>query len=67
MSKTLKRIEAEGHVLGDRTFAAITSVEGIGLSAASRSRIASMRARRLSPDEQRAEVIRAYSEAKAKR
>lgn len=67
MSKTTKRLGAESHVLGDRTFAAITAVEGISLSASSRDRIAAMRQRKLSPDEQRAEVIRAYSEAKSKR
>ncbi len=67
MIKSNKQLSSTGHVLGDRTFAAITAVEGISLSPASRNRIASMRARKLSPDEQRSEVIRAYSEAKSKR
>lgn len=48
-------------VLGDQTFAAISAVEGISLSAKSLKRIASMRRRKLSADEQRAEVIRAYT------
>lgn len=51
----------DARVLGDRTFAAISAVEGISLSKASLDRIASMRRRKLSPDEQRAEVVRAYS------
>ena len=35
MKKIVKRVagSSEGHVLGDRTFAAITAVEGISLSA----------------------------------
>ena len=56
----------EGHVLGDRTFAAITAVEGISLSNASRNRIQSMRKRQLSPAQQRDEVIRAFTEAKTR-
>lgn len=69
MPKTSKRLagSAERHVLGDRAFAAITAVEGIGLSATSLSRLASMRQRNLSAQEQRDEVIRAYSEAKLRR
>lgn len=68
MKKTAKRLvgESEGHVLGERTFAAITAVEGISLNAASRKRLASMKKRKLTNDEQRSEVIRAYSEAKTR-
>ena len=55
---------ARGHALGDRTFAAITAVEGISLSAASRKRLATMKKRKLTGDEQRTEIIRAYSQAK---
>jgi hypothetical protein len=67
MSKFSKRLSGKTHVLGDRTFAAITAVEGISLSAASRGRIDSMQTRKLSPDEQRNEVVRAYSGAKGKK
>jgi len=68
MKKTAKRLGgiSGGHVLGERTFAAITAVEGITLSAASRKRLASMRKRKLTNDEQRSEVIRAYNEAKTR-
>ena len=68
MVKTGKRLgrTSEGHVLGERTFAAITAVEGISLSAASRKRLSSMKKRKLTNDEQRSEVIRAYSEAKTR-
>lgn len=57
---------ASGHVLGQRTFAAITAVEGISLSAASRKRLADLKKRKLSPDDQRAEVIRAYLDTKSR-
>lgn len=68
MKKTAKRLAgaSEGHVLGERTFAAITAVEGISLNAASRKRLASMKKRKLTNDEQRSEVIRAYNEAKTR-
>jgi hypothetical protein len=66
MKKTIKgpRANTTDHLLGQRTFAAITAVEGISLSAASRKRLADMNKRKLSPDDQRAEVIRAYRDAK---
>jgi hypothetical protein len=65
MPKVPKRlgVPTDGHVLGDPTFAAITAVEGISLSVTSRKRLASMRERNLTPQEQRDEVIRAYIEA----
>lgn len=68
MVKTTKRPggTSEGHVLGERTFAAITAVEGISLSRASRKRLASMKKRKLTSDEQRSEVVRAYNEAKTR-
>jgi hypothetical protein len=49
--------------LGEPTFAAITAVEGVSLSAASRQRLAAMRERNLTPAEQRDEVIRAFGGA----
>ncbi len=69
MKKAIKRLAStgDGHVLGQRTFAAITAIEGISLSAASRKRLAAMKKRKLSNDEQRSEVIRAYTEAKSRR
>lgn len=68
MKKISKRMAAtaEGRVLGDQTFAAISAVEGISLSAVSRKRLTSMRKRNLSAQEQRAEVIRAYTDAKSR-
>jgi hypothetical protein len=69
MKKTGKKLSGtgDGHVLGQRTFAAITAVEGISLSSASRKRLADMKKRKLSLDEQRTEVIRAYVDAKSRR
>lgn len=69
MKKTGKRLSAvgESHVLGQRTFAAITAIEGISLSATSRKRLSDMKKRKLSPEEQRSEVIRAYVDAKSRR
>ena len=67
MKKISKRLGSEVHVLGDRTFAAITAVEGVRLSAASRQRLSDMNRRKLSPEEQRSEVIRAYVDAKTRR
>jgi hypothetical protein len=64
MAKPAKKIAAS-RVLGDQIFAAISAVEGISLSEASRKRLTSMRSRNLSAEEQRREVIRAYSDAKS--
>jgi hypothetical protein len=47
-------------VLGPKAFAAITAVEGLALSSASKRRLASLHASDLSDDERRAEIIRAY-------
>ena len=48
-------------VLGREAFAAITAVEGLELSPESKRRLATLRSSGLSTDEQRAEVLRAYS------
>ena len=48
-------------VLGAKTFAAMAAVEGLRLNAASKKRLAALRASELTPDERRAEVLRAYS------
>ncbi len=68
MKKSIKGLKpgASSHVLGQRTFAAITAVEGISLSVASRKRLADLKKRKLSPDDQRAEVIRAYQDTKSR-
>lgn len=68
MKKTGKRLSGAGggHILGQHTFAAITAVEGISLSPTSRKRLADMKKRKLSHDEQRSEVIRAYVAAKSR-
>lgn len=65
MAKLGKKITA-GRVLGDQIFAAISAVEGISLSDVSRNRLISMRSRNLSAEEQRNEVIRAYTDAKSR-
>lgn len=57
---------ANAHILGDKTFAAITSVEGLSLSPASRKRLTDMKKRELNNDEQRTAVLRAYVEAKTR-
>jgi len=68
MKKTPKqlRTSTDGCVLGDETFAAISAVEGISLSVSSRQRLVSMRQRNLTTQEQRAEIIRAYSGTKSR-
>jgi hypothetical protein len=68
MKKIVKRsISANAsRVLGDRTFAAISAVEGISLSASSRKRLESMKKRKLTGEEQRAEIIRAYTVSKSR-
>jgi hypothetical protein len=66
MKKMLKRLggSSEGRILGDQTFAAISAVEGISLSASSKKRLQAMKDRKLTTKQQRAEVIRAYRQAK---
>ncbi len=49
-----------GRVLGARTFAAITAVEGLRLGTASRKRLQALKAAGLTPAERREEVLRAY-------
>ncbi len=56
---TTKRTNAKP--IGARAFAAISAVEGLRLGKASRRRLQALKAdRALSPDERRAEVLRAY-------
>jgi hypothetical protein len=69
MSKHERRTSSKSvaRVLGAKKFAAIAAVEGLHLSAASKKRLASLRASELTPDERRAEVLRAYSSPKGRR
>jgi hypothetical protein len=48
-------------ILGTKAFAAITAVEGLRLSAASRARLDTMKAAGLTAEQRRAEVLRAYT------
>jgi hypothetical protein len=68
VKKIAKTMDAStaGRILGDRTFAAISAVEGISLSASSRRRLQSMKKRKLTTEEQRAEIVRAYIDAKSR-
>jgi hypothetical protein len=50
--------------LGAKTFAAITAVEGLKLSAESKKRLTSLKASGLTNDLRRAEVLRAYLAAR---
>lgn len=52
--------------VGARAFAGIVAVEGLRLSAVSQARLSALTASGLSPDEQRAEVVRAYAVAKTR-
>lgn len=68
MKKPSKKLSgiAPDVVLGERTYAAIAAVEGLGLSASSRKRLTGMKKRNLSADQQRSEVIRAYAAVKSR-
>ena len=60
-STTLKaKGKAPGRVLGARTFAAITAVEGLRLGTVSRKRLQALKASGLTPTERREQVLRAY-------
>lgn len=64
MSSTTSKPKSNvpGRVLGARTFAAITAVEGLRLGTASRKRLQALKAGGLTPAERREEVLRAYME-----
>lgn len=49
-------------VIGAETFAAMAAIDGLRLEGASKNRVATLRASDLSPEERRAEVIRAYAD-----
>ena len=52
--------EQDPRILGAKTFAAITAVEGLSLSADSKKRVDALLSGTLSPDARPAEVVRAY-------
>lgn len=58
------RISASPRVLGDKTFAAITAVEGLKLGSASKKRLSALEEKKLTPAQKRAEVLRAYVQHK---
>ncbi len=63
MSEDSKKPKAD-RVLGEKTFAAITAVEGLELGPVSRKRLFAMNEKKLTPEQKRAEVLRAYSSSK---
>ncbi|MDQ2859994.1 MAG: hypothetical protein M3T55_04545 [Pseudomonadota bacterium] len=58
-----KQPTARSRVVGQRTFAAITAVEGLRLAGDSRRRVAALIASGLSPERRRVEVMKAYGSA----
>jgi hypothetical protein len=60
-SSSSKSGVATSRLLGRQAFAAITAVEGLELSAASKRRLDSLRNSGLSADDRRAEVLRTYA------
>ena len=50
-------------MLGAKTFSAIAAVEGLKLSAASKKRLAALKASGMSPAQRRKAVLRAYKDA----
>lgn len=66
MSKRANKLRTspETRILGTRSFAAISAVEGLSLSHASKKRLAAVTRSKLSPQEQRLQIIKAYSERK---
>ncbi|WP_316187740.1 MULTISPECIES: hypothetical protein [unclassified Bradyrhizobium] len=59
-------INSSTRVLGDKTFAAISAVEGLKLGKASRDRLSSLDKAKLTPAQKRAEVLRAYVRPKGR-
>jgi hypothetical protein len=52
--------------LGLRAFAAISAVEGLKLSSSSRARLEALRATDLTPEQRRAEILKAYKSRPSK-
>jgi len=62
-----RRKKTTQQILGSDAFVAISAVENIHLSSESRHRLDRLRNSALSPDQRRAEVIRAYKSGKMDR
>jgi hypothetical protein len=60
------KAKPRGRVLGAATFAAISAVEGLKLSPAAKKRLTALKARKLTPAQKRAEVVRVYERAKGR-
>lgn len=65
MSVRTRKSKASGgsRVLGAKTFSAIAAVEGLKLRAASKKRLAALKASGMSPAQRRKAVLRAYKDA----
>jgi hypothetical protein len=59
-------INSSSRVLGDKTFAAISAVEGLKLGKASKERLSALSKKNLTPGQKRAEVLRAYIQPKSR-
>jgi hypothetical protein len=59
-------INSSSSILGDKTFAAISAVEGLKLGKASKERLSALSKRKLTPAQKRAEVLRAYVQPKGR-
>ena len=61
ISKRRSTANTKDKPLGDRAFAAITAVEGLKLGKASKERLQALtQDEKLTPDQRRAEVLKAY-------
>lgn len=67
LSSFLKSQAKRPRPLGRQAYAAMAAVEGLRLNKVSEDRLANLREKNLSPDERRAEVIRAYSNLSAQK
>ena len=56
-----KSRKSKSRILGTKAFAAITAVEGLRLSASSRTRLETLKAAGLTAEQRRDEVLRAYT------
>ena len=59
-------VNSSSRILGDKTFAAISAVEGLKLGKASRERLSALNKSKLTPAQKRAEVLRAYVQPKGR-
>jgi hypothetical protein len=59
-------ISSSSRILGDKTFAAISAVEGLKLGRASKARLSALSKTKLTPAQKRAEVLRAYVQPKGR-